>query len=98
MKKEKEDFRAGFKGKDIIICDNFFSKARGLMFRPADFKTPLLFIWKKPGKYPIHSFFCRKFAAVWYSDGKIIEKRVIEPWKASICPTKEFDSLIEIPR
>lgn len=83
--------------KDVIICKSFLSKLRGLMFRPRDFKTPLLFAWEKAGKYPIHSFFCRKFLAVWMLDGKIIEKRIIEPWKISVCPRKKFDTLVEIP-
>jgi uncharacterized membrane protein (UPF0127 family) len=103
MKKRKRKIiRVGFKGKKFIldkyiVCDNYFSKARGLMFRPLNFKTPMVFIFNKKGKYPIHSLFCRKFIAIWIADDKIVEKRVVEPWKLSVVPVKKFDTLIEIP-
>ena len=61
------------------------------------FKIPLVFIFKKKGKYAIHSFFCRKFMAVWIADGKILEKRIVNPWKFVILPRRKFDTLIEIP-
>ena len=93
----KKEFLGRKKNLDPIICDNYFSRARGLMFRPVGFKTPLVFLFGKSGRYPIHSFFCRKFIAIWYSDGKIIEKKVVEPWKISVCPAKKFDTLVEIP-
>jgi len=102
MKKAKKEYSVSFKGKKIkvrnyILCESILAKTRGLMFRPGNFKIPLVFLWKKPGKYSIHSFFCRKFLAVWISDGKIIEKRAVNPWKFSIFPEKSFDTLIEIP-
>ena len=56
-----------------------------------------LFMHHKKGRYPIHSFFCRKFLAVWYSDGKIIEKRIVKPWQTRVCPAKKFDRLLEVP-
>ena len=87
----------GLGRKKSIICRTFFSKVRGLMFRSRKFKTPLLFIFEKKGKYSIHSFFCRRFLAIWYSDGKIVEKRVVEPWKISVCPARKFDRLLEVP-
>lgn len=102
MKTLRKVFRVGFKGKkifikDYILCENIFSKTRGLMFRPIGFKIPLVFIWEKQGRYPIHSFFCRKFLAVWLADGKILEKKVVDAWKTLVLPSKSFDTLIEIP-
>jgi len=83
--------------KNAIICDNFFSKVRGLMFRGKNFKTPLVFVFKKSGIYQIHSFFCRKFIAVWFLKGKVVDKRIVEPWKYSVSPSGKFDTLLEIP-
>jgi uncharacterized membrane protein (UPF0127 family) len=80
-----------------LVCNDFFSKLRGLMFRGNNFKTPLLFVFAKPGKYAIHSFFCKKFYAVWMLNGKIVAEQIVEPWKVSVVPKKEFDMLLEIP-
>jgi uncharacterized membrane protein (UPF0127 family) len=100
--KQKKTIKFSFQGKkysikDYNICDNVFSKARGLMFRSKDFKTPLVFLWKKPGIYPIHSFFCRKFLAIWFRKGRIIDEKVVEPWRVSVTPKEKFDELLEIP-
>ncbi len=83
--------------KDYTICDNFFLRARGLMFRSKDYRKPLVFTFKKPGRYPIHSFFCRKFVAVWMLKGRIIDEKIIESWKFHVVPAGKFDTLIEIP-
>ena len=100
--KQKKVFRVGLAKQKIIvrdyeICDNFFSKTRGLMFRSASYKKPLLFVFSKPGIYPIHSFFCRKFLAIWMLKGKIIDEKLILPWRASVTPKGKFDELLEIP-
>jgi len=101
--KEREKlFYLGFAGKKIVvenyeICTSFFSKLRGLMFRPRNFKTPLFFVFKKPVRYPIHSFFCKRFLAIWFLNKETVEKRIIKPWESNIYPSKEFDSLLEIP-
>lgn len=83
--------------KNAIVCRSIFSRARGLMFRSADFKKPLLFVFSRPGVYPIHSFFCRKFRAIWLLKGKVVEERVVKPWKFSVTPKSKFDELLEIP-
>jgi len=100
--KQKRVFQVGFKGKKIIVknyrtCDNLFSKARGLMFRSKNFNESLLFVFSKPGIYPIHSFFCRKFIAVWMLNGKITDEKLVLPWKFSVTPKGKFDELLEIP-
>ncbi len=67
------------------------------MFRKKN-TDALVFIFNKPTKAPIHSFFCREFIAVWLDDkNKIIEIRKIPSWKFSIKPKREFVKLIEIP-
>jgi uncharacterized membrane protein (UPF0127 family) len=83
--------------KDAKICKSIWSKTRGLMFRKKNYTIPLLFIFDKPGKYPIHSFFCRKFIAVWLVKRKIVDVKIIHPWKNNISPNSNFDELLEIP-
>lgn len=72
------------------------NKYIGLMFNP--FPKPLLFKFDTPINYPIHSFFCRSFNAYWYDeDNRLIEKRLIKPFKTKIKPNKPYSKLIEIP-
>lgn len=98
----KLPFKLNLDGKKIIvkeytICDNVFSKARGLMFRPRGYSKPLLFTFNKLGNYPIHSFFCKKFIAVWLAKGKVLDIQLVEPWKISVTCKEKFDELLEIP-
>jgi uncharacterized membrane protein (UPF0127 family) len=58
---------------------------------------PLLFIFKKPVREPIHSFFCIPFVGIWLNDGKIINIKYVKPWKIHIKPKEKFDRLLEIP-
>ena len=59
---------------------------------------PLLFTFKKPVRMSIHSFFVRKsFLAIWIMNNKIIDKKIIRPWKLSVRPKNEFNHLLEIP-
>ncbi len=95
-------FRIRFNGKkfvvkDYFVCKTIFSQIRGLMFRNKSYKKPLLFVFKKAGRYPIHSFFCRKFVAVWMFDKRIIEIKIVKPWKLSVTPKEKFNLLLEIP-
>jgi len=85
-------------GGEVIeaeVCDTIFKRARGLMFR----KNPpvLLFIFKKPTKQPIHSFFCKPFRAIWLNEGKIIDEKTVLPFKLSVIPKGNFTELVEIP-
>ena len=103
MNKKRKVFRVGFKGKkylvkNYLICDSIFSQARGLMFRKNNFKMPLLFVFNKPIKQTIHSFFVDgEFLAIWMLDGKIIEKKVVKTWKFAVTPKEKFNLLLEIP-
>lgn len=96
------NLKFNFRGRKFVIrgcieCRSFFSKLRGLMFRNKNFKTPLVFTFPFPFRYRIHSFFCRRFLAVWMLNGKIIEKRIIKPWRFAVVPNEKSDTLIEIP-
>jgi len=90
-----------FEGKslkilDIVIYKTVFSKMIGLMFKKNP--KPLLFVFKKPTKVSIHSFFCRKkFVAIWLLKGRVIDAKIVWPWGANIHPRKKFDQLLELP-
>ena len=70
-------------------------KASGLMFRKNSY--PLLFIFKKPTRQPIHSFFCKPFIAIWFNQNKIIDVKLVKPFRLSIKPRDKFTKLLEIP-
>jgi len=80
---------------DAEKCDNVFSQARGLMFKKNS--KPLLFIFKNKKRRAIHSFFCIPFIAVWLDESRIIEVKLINPWRFSVKPKDKFDKLLEIP-
>lgn len=91
-----------YKGKkynidDYEICSTIWSKFRGLMFRTKNYRKPLLFVFPKPGNYPIHSFFCRNFMALWFLNKKLIDDKIISPYKFSVTPKKKFNFLLEVP-
>lgn len=94
-----KDFNFQLKEKEQKIkvkeCKTLYSKFKGLMFKKDS--LPLLFIFKKPVKISIHSFFCKPFIAIWFLQDKIIEIKSIKSNKPSIKPRKEFDKLLEIP-
>jgi len=82
---------------EAVECISLWSKFRGLMFRGKNTEA-LVFIFKKPTKISIHSFFCREFIAIWLDDkNKVIEIIKVEPWKFRVKPQKKFVKLVEIP-
>jgi len=85
------------KGKILEVeeCKTTLQKLRGLMFRRQS--KPLLFIFSKPTRQPIHSFFCKPFTAVWLNKGKIIDEKLVKPYCISIQPKARFTQLVEIP-
>ena len=95
MKKRIEKIKIRGKVIKAEICDNVFSKARGLMFRKKS--MPLLFVFKKPTKTSIHSLFCRPFRAIWLNKNRIIDEKIIDSWSISIKPKSRFTELVEIP-
>ena len=80
---------------NVEVCDTILKRARGLMFRKNP--SPLFFIFKKPTRQPIHSFFCRPFKAIWMLDSKIIDEKTVLPFKLSVTPKEKFTELIELP-
>ena len=92
-------FKFDYKGKifelDVEKCENVFSQCLGLMFGLR--KKPLLFIFKKPTRQLIHSFFCRPFVAIWFDGDRVVDVRLVNEWKCFIRPKSKFDKLLEIP-
>jgi uncharacterized membrane protein (UPF0127 family) len=93
----KLDFKLNNKKFDLEVktCKSVFSKALGLMFKNKS--LPLLFIFKKPTKTSIHSFFCKPFIAIWFLGDEIVDMKLVENWRFSIKPKKNFNKLLEIP-
>lgn len=90
----------GSKKIPLCVCSvSGFGKAVGLMFSRPENAKALLFDFKKPAKIPIHSFFVFfPLLAVWL-DGKnkIIESKIVYPFRFSISPEGFFSKIIEIP-
>lgn len=92
-------------GSDVIEIPNVkkvseFGKVRGLMFRRRENCPALLFEFQKPTEIKIHSCFVFfPFLALWLDyKNKIIEKRIVCPWKISVSPSiKKYNKLLEIP-
>jgi len=80
---------------NVKICNNFFSKMAGLMFKRNS--LPLLFVFGKERKLSIHSIFCKPFVAIWL-DGKMRATKVIEVknWRLNISGRGKY--LLEIQR
>ncbi len=93
MKTKKIKLRGKF--IEAEICDTTWKRARGLMFRKKS--KPLLFIFEKPTRASIHSFFCKPFRAIWLEKGKIIDEKIVDRWRLSITPKAPFTHLVEIP-
>ncbi len=83
---------------DLIPCNTFFSKLRGLMFSK---RKNLLFEFKTPSRYnaSIHTFFVFFPIEVTWLDKnkKIIEKRLINPFRIAI-PKAKARYIIEIAK
>jgi len=94
-----ENFTFTHKNKSHTLkikpCKTLLLKATGLMFRKNS--PPLLFIYKKPTREPIHSFFCKPFIAIWFNKNKIIDVKSVKPFNPLIKPKQKFDKLLEIP-
>lgn len=80
---------------EVKECKSIFSQMSGLMFRKKS--PPLLFVFNRPTKISIHSFFCVPFVAVWINGKNVVDIKIVHPWKHRINPEKEFDKLLEVP-
>jgi uncharacterized membrane protein (UPF0127 family) len=76
-----------------------FEKGIGLMFHSRESCPAMLFEFSKPTRMRIHSLFVFfKFAGVWLDDkDKIIDKKIVKPFRLSISCKKPYYKLIEIP-
>ena len=102
QKQTKKVFKFKLNGKEYIIGEykiltNIFQKMRGLMFRSRKYNLPLLFVFSKPARHEIHSFFCRKFIAVWMLDNRVVDVKIVSPFKFCVTPEKKFNLLLEVP-
>ena len=82
----------------LEIADSDFSRMRGLMFRQKI--VPILFIFAREGRFPIHSHFvAAPFDAVYVSSsGQVTEIfRRIAPDTNLVSPQKEASYLLELP-
>ncbi len=91
-----------FNGKRISVesrecrgLNRFF----GLMFKGRKEANALLFEFKKPVDFRIHSFFVFfPFVAVWLDDrNKVIEAKSVRPFTFSIKTKEPYKKLLEIP-
>jgi len=76
-----------------------FGKGVGLMFKRKEKCPAMLFEFTCPTKMKIHSLFVFfPFAAIWLDDkNRIIEKKIVRPFRLIISCRKSFYKLIEIP-
>lgn len=83
----------------VIIADNFFSRARGLMFRKEKKDTAMVLSFKKPGRYSIHMFFVLFPIDVLWLDEK---KRIMQmnehvvPWTPCVSPKTKISYIVEL--
>ena len=91
-----------FKGRRASVnakkCD-YFEKILGLMFKSKNNAEALLFEFKKPVGFQIHSFFVFfPFVAIWLDEkNKVLDYRIVKPFSLHIAPQKPFRKLLEIP-
>jgi len=86
--------------KELVVdgkmCNSFFSRLRGLMFRFS--LRPMIFVFPRNTRMSIHSFFVfRKFLAIWLLNGRVVDMRVVKPWSFTVAAKGKYDTLVEIP-
>ena len=71
----------------------------GLMFHEREKCPAMLFEFAHPESMLIHSLFVFfKFGAVWLDDkNRIVDKKLVKPFRLSVSSKKPFYKLIEIP-
>jgi len=90
-----------YKGKNISLNvkgTSYFTRGSGLMFKNRRTDN-LLFDFKNEKRHIIHSYFVFfPFLAVWLDgENKVVETKVVEPFRLSVKPKSKFKRLIEIP-
>jgi uncharacterized membrane protein (UPF0127 family) len=76
-----------------------FQKGIGLMFHSKEKCPAMLFEFTRPTTMMIHSLFVFfKFGAVWLDDkNRIVDKKLVKPFKLAVSSEKPFYKLVEIP-
>ena len=76
-----------------------FQKGIGLMFHNLEKCPAMLFEFARPTTMMIHSLFVFfKFGAVWLDDkNRIVDKKLVKPFRLAISSEKPFYKLVEIP-
>jgi uncharacterized membrane protein (UPF0127 family) len=71
----------------------------GLMFHRKEKCPAMLFEFKHPNKMLIHSLFVFfPFAAIWLDNkNKVVDMKIVKPFRLSISSRKSFYKLLEIP-
>lgn len=98
QKKIRLSYRRNKFDLNLKVC-NWFGRFLGLMFTRRENARALLFEFKNPVRAPIHSFFVFfDFVAIWLDDkDKIVDLKIVTPFKFIILPKKSFSKIIEIP-
>jgi len=76
-----------------------FEKGIGLMFCRREKAKALLFEFKKSVRFNLHSLFVFfDFLVLWLDkNNKVLDLKIVKPWKFSISSVNSFYKIIEIP-
>ena len=76
-----------------------FEKGIGLMFCRRERAKALLFEFKKPVKFDLHSLFVFfDFLVLWLDkNNKVLDLKMIKPWQILISSPKPYYKIVEIP-
>ncbi len=80
-----------------VVCKSYFSKFRGMMFR-CNNALPMLFIFDKEKKIPIHMLFVFFPLIVLWLDNKkrVVDRKILQPFQMYF-PAKNAKFIVEIP-
>ena len=91
-----------YRGRNLkinaVVCSGV-QEGIGLMFKSRENADALLFDFKKPVNFLVHSMFVLfPFIAVWLDEkNKVIDVKKIKPFTLGVRPKKSFNKLIEVP-
>ena len=97
---EKVSFKYRDKKLELRVKNcNSLGKFLGLMFKERERAQAILFDFKEPTRFNIHSLFVFfPFVAIWLDDkNKIVDFKVVRPFSFIVSSKRSFYRLIEIP-
>lgn len=99
---KKREMKINYRGKEVIFKGKeipFWYEGIGLMFKRGKRATALIFNFKKSVNMAIHSWFVFfPFVAIWLDENnKLIEIKLVKPFKIKILPSRKYKTLIEVP-